>query len=205
MASKNKYIGDVSLEKMLDHYQCKAPLHLIKMRFIGGICSLNDSLKPADVISSFWEEGKEPRLDTKNEADLFFKFFMGLWFKQFEKVKKNEVKLKSFLKLETVEAISLCLKTRVEEIEYGFIEGFWGGKDDIKMPVFVAELMDSLSDLCKLYSKLLNNLNDDCTTEEKKAIALAINQADIMFNKSVNVLIENIVLPRISLISKAVN
>ena len=205
MASKNKYIGDVSLEKMLEHYNCKAPLHLIKMRFIGGVCSMNDELKPADIIASFWEEGKEPRLETKKEADLFFEFFMGLWFKQFEKVKKNEVKLKPYLKLESVEAIALCLKTRLEEIEFGFIEGFWGGKTDIKMPTFVAELIDSLSDMCKLYEKLLASLKDTATEEEKSAIVSAIKQADSMFNKSVSALIEHVVLPKLASMTEAVN
>jgi len=205
MASKNKYIGDVSLEKMLEHYECKAPLHLIKMRFIGGICSFSEELKPADIIASFWEIGKEPRLETKSEADLFFKFFMGLWFKQFDKVKKNEVKLKSFLRLESAESISLCLQTRLEEIEYGFIEGFWGGKNDVKMPSFVAELIDSLSDISKFYGKLLKNIKDDISDEDKEAIIKSISQADAMFNKAVNNLIEHVVIPRMSVIVEKSN
>ena len=61
---------------MLAHYACEAPLDIIKMRFAGAICSPNLKLRPTDVISSFWPEGRAPRLETKNEADLFFKFFM---------------------------------------------------------------------------------------------------------------------------------
>ena len=89
----NKYIGDEAFIKMLEHYSCPTPLNVIQMRFAGAICSPNMNLRPTDVISSFWEEGRSPRLETKSEADLFFKFFMGLWDEVFESVKNNEIKL----------------------------------------------------------------------------------------------------------------
>jgi len=88
MKSQNKYIGDDKFVKMLEHYNCPAPINVVKMRFFGAICSPNMELRPTDVISSFWEEGQTPRLETKDEAELFFKFFMGLWDDCFEKVKK---------------------------------------------------------------------------------------------------------------------
>ena len=90
---ENKYIGDEKMTKMLEHYSCPTPLNVIKMRFAGAICSPNMNLRPTDVISSFWEEGRAPRLETKTEADYFFKFFMGLWDEVFEDVKKVAVKL----------------------------------------------------------------------------------------------------------------
>lgn len=92
MESQNKYIGDESFKKFLGHYGCPTPLPVVKMKFAGAVCSPNLDLRPADVISSFWPAGQAPRLETKNEADLFFKFFMGLWdevFKKSEKTKLN--------------------------------------------------------------------------------------------------------------------
>ena len=89
----NKYIGDEAFLKMLNHYNCPTPLNVIKMRFMGAICSPNLKLRPTDVISSFWPEGRTPRLETKAEADLFFKFFMGLWDKIFDDVKAIKVKV----------------------------------------------------------------------------------------------------------------
>ena len=74
---QNKYIGDESFIKMLEHYACPTPLGVVKMRFAGAICSPNLKLRPPDVISSFWEEGRAPRLETKAEADLFLKFFIA--------------------------------------------------------------------------------------------------------------------------------
>ena len=76
MQSENEYIGDDNFKKFLDHYDCPTPLEVIKLKFAGAICSPNENLRPTDVISSFWKEGEEPRLETKNEAELFFKFFI---------------------------------------------------------------------------------------------------------------------------------
>ena len=93
MESQNKYLGDDKFKKFLEHYSCPTPLEIIKLRFAGSICSPNLELRPTDVISSFWEPGKSPRLETKDEADLFFKFFMGLWDEMFQQVKANKVHL----------------------------------------------------------------------------------------------------------------
>lgn len=93
MKSQNNYIGDDKFQKMLEHYKCPTPLNVVKMRFCGAICSPNLDLRPTDVISSFWPAGQEPRLETKEEADLFFKFFMGLWDDYFAKVQANRVSL----------------------------------------------------------------------------------------------------------------
>ena len=79
MKSENKYIGDEAFGKMLEHYKCPTPLDIVRLRFAGAVCSPNLELRPSDVISSFWPQGQAPRLETKDEADLFFKFFMGLW------------------------------------------------------------------------------------------------------------------------------
>jgi len=61
---ENKYIGDEKMNKLLEHYSCPTPLEIVKMRFIGAICSPNLELRPTDVISSFWPAGQSPRLHT---------------------------------------------------------------------------------------------------------------------------------------------
>ena len=93
MQIENKYIGDDKFKNFLNHYSCPSSLEVVKMKFAGAICSPNLNLRPTDVISSLWEEDKQPRLETKKEAELFFKFFMGLWDEMFALVKQNKVTL----------------------------------------------------------------------------------------------------------------
>ena len=199
MKSENKYIGDDKFKKFLDHYNCEMPLEVVKLRFAGAICSPNTELRPTDVISSLWEENKTPRLETKAEADLFFKFFMGLWDEMFEAVAKNKVCLPHFDKTDNV--TELCLN-RFEQLELGFVEGFWGGLEDLKIPAYIAEVADSLSRVALLYKDLAQKAQSQTNL---KNIFDAVADCDRMADKSLNFLIENYALPHIEELRRTVN
>lgn len=191
----NKYIGDDAFIKMLAHYNCQTPLGVIKMRFAGAICSPNLKLRPTDVISSFWPEGRAPRLETKNEADLFFKFFMGLWDEVFASVKQNKVKLPSLKEKD----ISRYCQTRYDEVEQGYIEGFFGGEENLKIPGYIAEIVDSLSELAIVYQKI------GAKGEDTSAAWDAVRHTDKVIERSISFIIENSVLPRIEDLKRQVN
>ena len=191
----NKYIGDEAFIKMLEHYSCPTPLNVIKMRFAGAICSPNMNLRPTDVISSFWEEGRTPRLETKKEADLFFKFFMGLWDEIFDDVKKVSVKL-PVLKEKNIQIY--CQK-RFEEVEQGYVEGFFGGEENLKMAGYLAQIVDSLSEMATLYTKI------SLKGEDSQATWDAVKHTDKVVERSIAFIIENSVIPRIEDIKRSVN
>lgn len=195
---ENKYIGDEKMAKMLEHYDCPTPLEVVKMRFAGAICSPNLELRPTDVISSFWPQNQAPRLQTKDEADLFFKFFMGLWDEMFNLVKANNIKLD---KLSAKDPADYC-ERRYAEVEFGYVEGFWGGKQDIKIPAFLAELIDNISELAAVYNTLGKKLANGAETGE---ILQALQSCDKTVEKSISFVIENSVLPRIESLKRVVN
>ncbi len=199
MKSENKYIGDDKFKKFLEHYNCPTPLAVVKLRFAGAICSPNIELRPTDVIASLWENNQAPRLETKNEAELFFKFFMGLWDEMFELVSTNSVVLPRVEP--TADLIEVC-EDRYNELELGFIEGFWGGKDDAKLPAYIAEVVDSLSQLAEVYKSLINKIHPE---KDNKNVFDAIIQCDKMAAKSINMLIEHYVLPHIDSLRRTVN
>ena len=201
MESQNKYIGDESFKKFLEHYDCPTPLPVVRMKFAGAVCSPNLELRPADVISSFWPEGRAPRLETKNEADLFFKFFMGLWDEVFQKVKQNKIKLEP-VKLSTKEQIREACAARFAEVEGGYVEGFWGGKEDFKLPAFIAQMIASLTELSGVYNTLAKKLDNGGNLEE---ISNTFRYTDKMVEKAVSFIIENSVLPRIDSLRRVVN
>lgn len=191
----NKYIGDEAFLKMLEHYSCPTPLEVVKMRFCGAICSPNLKLRPADVISSFWPNGSEPRLETKAEADLFFKFFMGLWDEMFNCVTQNKVALTQY----TNQDMATYCQKRYDEIESGFVEGFFGGQENLKMSGYLAQIVDSLSELALLYSKISQK------GEISKAAWDAVFHTDKLVERSIAFIIENSVLPRIDELQRQVN
>lgn len=200
MEKENKYIGDEAFQKLLEHYKCEVPLGVVKMRFAGAICSPNLELRPSDVISSLWPAGQSPRLETKDEADLFFKFFMGLWDDIFEKIGANKLRLpKHSLKTDN---LSEYCRNRFAEIEFGYAEGFWGGKQDLKIAAFLAEIIDSLSDLAAVYRQLEKKLDKTGKTDD---IIKTLEHTDGMVEKAISFIVENSVLPRIESLRRTVN
>lgn len=184
--SAEKYIGDAKLQKLLEHYKCKAPIYVIKMRFLGALCSPNLTLSPAQIITSFWEDGKSPRLETKSEAEIFFASFMGLWHLQAKKIKKENIRLNTPSLKPNSEELRKHLQMRIEEIEYGFLEAFWGGVYDLDMPTIIAELIDSISELVGVYDNLLRRLSNDSGELDFDSIIKTASQTDAMAEKGIN-------------------
>ena len=60
---------------------------------------------------------------------------MGLWDEMFEQVSDNSVVLPRIEHSDNL--INVC-ENRYSELELGFVEGFWGGKEDIKVLLSVA-------------------------------------------------------------------
>lgn len=198
MQSKNEYIGDDKFKKFLEHYECPTPLDVVKMKFAGAVCSPNLDLRPTDVISSLWEENNQPRLETKKEAELFFKFFMGLWDEIFEQIRLNKLKLPRADKND----VRLWCHNRFEQVELGYLEGFWGGCNDLKIPGYLAEIVDSLSELAELYHVLSVRAAGGDNGKEIKNTA---EHTDKMIEKALAFIIENAVLPRIADLQRTVN
>ena len=195
MQSENVYIGDDKFQRFLDHYNCPAPLGVVKLRFAGAVCSPNPNLRPTDVIASLFAENMQPRLTTKNEAELFFKFFMGLWDEIFEQVRHNEVRLPPYLPETSREYWRELCRRRSEQLEQGYVEGFWGGRSDLKISAGLAELIDSLSDLAALYLTLAGRLEKETNIEN---LIAAVKNTDKMVNRAISFIIENTVLPRMT-------
>jgi len=199
MKSENQYIGDDKFKKFLNHYNCPTPLEVVKMRFAGAICSPNKDLRPTDVIISFWPEGRTPRLETKNEAELFFKFFMGLWDEMFITVTENKLALPRISPQEDL--IKVC-ENRYNMVEQGFVEGFWGGEENIKIPAYIAQIVDSLSQVALHYKTLIAKINP---AQENKNIFDAVLECDKMAVKSMAFIVEHYVLPHIEELKRTVN
>ena len=201
MQIENTYIGDEKFKRFLEHYKCPSDIETVKLKFAGAICSPNNDLRPTDVISSFFRDNQQPRLETKSEAELFFKFFMGLWDEMFFVVKANKLKLPKAKKASKEDLIALC-EERSKQIEFGFVEGFWGGLDTLNIPNFTAELINSLSDMADAYYLLAQKLTKSNDNDD---IYLIIVNMDEKVEETISFLINYFVLPRIDNIQRTVN
>lgn len=203
MQSENVYIGDDKFQRFLDHYACPTKLLTVKFKFAGAICSPNVNLRPTDVISSLFPEERQPRLETKAEAELFFKFFMGLWDEMFVQIRTNTLRLPEYKgNINDKAELAVFLHNRADMLELGFVEGFWGGCSTLNIPQFAAELISSLSDMAEAYEILAQKLEK---TENPKDIYHVAENTDKTVLKTIKFLIENLVLPHITNLERTVN
>ncbi len=106
-----------------------------------------------------------------------------------------------FVKKEKDNLKAYC-QARYHQIEWGYVEGFWGGKQDLKIPAYLAQVIDSLSDLAGVYATLEKKLENRSDLDE---VAKSLEHTDKMAEKAIAFIIENSVLPRIDNITRAVN
>lgn len=160
MASKKpvKYIGDAGVAKFLAQYKSETPFHVVRMRILGALGSPNKELLPVMVVASFWPEEAFPRFVTKVEAETFFSVFMSLWRRMEKMAQAGQPALSAPGKIATLEELKQVLLKRTEEIEAGFIEGFWGGLDDLKMASATAALIDGLGGEAEAYQGLYEDV-----------------------------------------------
>ena len=88
-----------------------------------------------------------------------------------------------------------------ELLEHGFLEGFWGGKDNVSIPAYIAEIVDSLSRMASLYETLATKVNQNT----KNAVQNAVRDCDATVNKSINFIIQHFVLPHMDELKRTVN
>ena len=193
MATKNagKYIGDAGITQLLRRHGSDIPFYVVRMRVLGAIASPYKELLPAMVIASFWPEDKFPRHETKQEVDAFFESFMGLWQRVEKLVAAGNAILSAPGKLPTQEDAKETLLRRMEELESGFIEGFWGGQDDLAMSSAGAALIDGLSDQAESYHALYQEIEGLAVWSDSlhSAIQKEVQERDEVVEDSIRALL----------------
>ena len=100
------------------------------------------------------------------------------------------------------EGIAKLCAIRFAEIEPGYVEGFWGGKEDLKLPSYLAQIIDSLTEISGVYNTLAKKLDK---AENLTDISKHLVYTDTMVEKAIAFIIENSVLPRIETLQRVVH
>lgn len=176
------YLGDQAVRKFLANHQSRVPFHVVRLRILGALASPNRELVPMMVFASFWPEGNFPRFETQKQSETFFNLFMGLWQRIEKQAADLSPMLETKLAVRNLSDIRQLLMQRIEELDGGFLEGFWGGCEDLPMTSAMAALIDGLSLESEWYASLLSDLTEISESEAQGAridsLLVAINERD---------------------------
>ncbi len=145
---KFKYSGDAAFQRLLEKYNCPTPFHVVRMRFLGEIASLDLDASPIKTIESFWD-GELPAFDLDEEATAFFQVMMGLWNRMARHQDGVLVKLFKPKKPREWDDIAAAFRMRAEEIRDGFLVGYSGSGTDQNPPESLEEALHGLREIAE--------------------------------------------------------
>ncbi len=161
-----KYPGDAAFQRLLEKYNCPTPFHVVRMRFLGEIASLDFGASPIKTIESFWD-GELPVFDHKDEASTLFQTMMSLWNRMARHQDGVLVKLVRPKKLREWDDITAALRVRAEEIRDGFLVGFSGSGGVQHLPQGLEEALHGLTEIAERFEEAAERVQGPQRVEDK--------------------------------------
>ncbi len=156
----HKYVGDKTINALLERYSCPVPFHIMRARCLGNIATPKLDASPLRTIEGFWD-GELPEFDDGDAANELFHALMSLW----NEMAKHQSGTKPFrlvrvtVKPDPDDLRRLCL-TRTEELE-GFIDGLFGDKEVIDLPERATQGLERLGEINAMMRGILDLMERD--------------------------------------------
>ena len=167
---KFKYSGDAAFQRFLEKCNCPTPFHVVRMRFLGEIASLDLDASPIKTIESFWD-GDLPVFDREGETSTFFQVMMGLWNRMARHQQGVLVKLFKPKKLRERDDVAAAFRMRAEEIRDGFLAGFSGSGTDQHLPESLEEALHGLKEIAERFEEAAERVQGPERNEDELSLA----------------------------------
>ena len=160
-----------AIKALLAAHACPVPFHEIRTRFLGSIASPGLSVSPFEAIRRLWG-GELPEfesLDAVNE--LIGILINGLWNSLTRHQRRSDpFRLVRTSVPETRAGLVELALIRRQELD-GFIEGLFGGVDELDLPAKASSALDTLGEVRAMISGVQQVASDASKTAELSDIA----------------------------------
>jgi hypothetical protein len=140
-------VDEKKVRALLQAYACPVPFHEVRTRFLGNIATPSMSASPIAVVKNLWG-GELPEfksLDAVNE--LIGVLINGFWNSLTRHQKRSEpFRLVRTSVPETRAGLSELALIRRQELD-GFMEGLFGGADELDLPAKASSALDTLGEV----------------------------------------------------------
>ncbi len=135
MAQKPKppAADEKQIRRLLEKYSCPLPYHEVRARFLGNIATPTLAARPTQVLADIWG-GELPEFESLDDAnELIGALINGLWNALTRHQKRTEpFRLTRVTLGSTRQELDELALLRLQELD-GFIEGLFGGQDEIDL------------------------------------------------------------------------
>ena len=159
------------VKELLQRYDCPAPYHEVRTRFLGNIASPDMSASPLRVVEGLWG-GQLPPFDTMDDAnELIAALVNGLWNALTLHQKRTEpFRLVRVQGDPTPETLARLGRVRQEEID-GFVEGLFHGSEKIDLPDKASRALDALAQIRAMMAGTVDLVKRGIQPEEGPQLA----------------------------------
>ena len=185
--------SDEKVRALLARYECPAPFHEVRTRFLGNIASPTMSA-PIEVVKGLWG-GELPTFDTMDDAnELLGALVMGLWNRlSRHQDRGNPFRLTLLAPEPTRESLFATAVLRKEEID-GFAEGLFASENDVDLPERADEGMRKLAELRTMFAAVADVTSDPtkpASPEDLKATLEHVREMTRIAEREINAVVQS--------------
>jgi hypothetical protein len=164
------HVSDQQIQALLTRYQCPTPMHVLRMRFLGAIASPRMEVSPIQLVTQAWG-GELPEFASEDEAEELFQALLGGWWNRLSehqnarspfRLPRSEVKPKR-------QALLELAQTRSQELA-GFVDGLFGGDEEMDMPEKAHEALNVLARIHSMFASTVALLEIEATPAEHREL-----------------------------------
>jgi len=164
------HVSDQQVQALLTRHQCPTPMHVLRMRFLGAMASPRMQVSPLQLITQAWG-GKLPEFASEADAEELLQALLGGWWNRLSehqnarspfRLPRSEVKPKR-------QALLELAQTRSQELA-GFVDGLFGGDEEMDMPEKAHEALNVLARIHSMFASTVALLKIEATPAEHREL-----------------------------------
>jgi hypothetical protein len=159
------YVGDDAFRAFLEEHGCPTGFQEIRMRLLGAMVSPGRKADIYPLVEDFFEYDM-PAFSDGLELEAFLHTFLGLWNEVDESSRHHPIMLSAAGTISSTGELKDLLARRVDEVMFGFLEGVWGGEDELPLTEARAATLTALEETARTYDELFVEVirKDDAAT-----------------------------------------
>ena len=145
-------------------------MHVLRMRFLGAIASPRMEVSPIQLVTQAWG-GELPEFASEADAEELLQALLGGWWNRLSEYQnsRSPFRLPRSETKPTRQALLELAQTRSQELA-GFVDGLFGGDEEMDMPEKAHEALNVLARIHSMFASTVALLEIEATPAEHREL-----------------------------------
>ncbi len=185
---------DKDVQALLLRHRCPTPLHMLRTLLLGNISSPLLQVSPLAAVRQAWG-GELPEFGSAEEVEELMQVLVnGMWNRlTLHQNSRTPFRLPRFEVAPHRPALLGLARTRAEEVE-GFLDGLFGGQDELSLPQKAHEAVQKLAELQQMFegaAGLLADPSQAAPEDQLKQLLRNLQQMTNVADREINATLQS--------------